>query len=101
MRLIVLIAISTGMRSAEVQRLRWSDVMYDQELIAVRARLKRGKVRYVPMASELAEEIRRYPAIIGRIESFRQPGVTRVEDNGWREVLRTCSSGPHSRLLVP
>src|ERR1700728_373450 len=57
MRLIVLIAVSTGMRSAEVHRLRWSDVMYDQQLIAVRARLKRGKVRYVPMAPELTEEI--------------------------------------------
>ena len=70
MRLIVLIALSTGMRSAEVHRLRWSDVMYDQELIAVKARLKRGKVRYVPMASELAEEIRRYPVIIGEDRLF-------------------------------
>jgi len=70
MRLIVLIAVSTGMRSAEVHRLRWSDVMYDQELIAVRAKLKRGKVRYVPMASELTEEIRRYPAIIGEDRIF-------------------------------
>lgn len=70
MRLIVLIAVSTGMRSAEVHRLHWSDVMYDQELIAVKARLKRGKVRYVPMASELAEEIRRYPAILGEDRIF-------------------------------
>jgi integrase len=45
MRLIVLIAVSTGMRSTEIHRLRWSDVMYGEGLLAVRARLKNGKVR--------------------------------------------------------
>jgi integrase len=33
MRLIVLIAVSSGMRSAEIHRLRWSDVLYREELI--------------------------------------------------------------------
>ena len=70
MRLIVLIAVSTGMRSAEIHRLRWSDVMYREELIAVRAKLKGGKERYVPMTPELAEEIRRYPAVIGEDRIF-------------------------------
>jgi site-specific recombinase XerD len=64
MRLIVLIAVSTGMRSAEIHRLLWSDVKYSEGLIAVRAKLKKGKERYVPMAPELAAEIRRYPAVI-------------------------------------
>jgi integrase len=50
MRLIVLIAVSTGMRSTEIHRLRWSDVMYSEGLLAVRARLKNGKVRYDPHA---------------------------------------------------
>jgi integrase len=45
MRLIVLIAVSTGMSSAEIHRLRWSDVMYGEGLLAVRAKLKKGKVR--------------------------------------------------------
>src|SRR5882762_2904310 len=70
MRLIVLIAISTGMRSAEIHSLRWSDMMYREKLIAVRAKLKKGKQRYVPMTSELAEEIRRYPAVIGEDRLF-------------------------------
>jgi integrase len=64
LRLIVLIAVSTGMRSSEIHRLRWADVMYSEELLAVRARLKKGKMRFVPMPSELATEIRRYPAVI-------------------------------------
>ena len=70
MRLIVLIAVSTGMRSAEIHRLRWSDVMYSEGLLAVRAKLKKGKMRYVPMPSELAEEIRRYPAVIDEDRIF-------------------------------
>jgi integrase len=74
MRLIVLIAVSTGMRSTEIHRLRWSDVMYSEGLLAVRARLKNGKVRYVPMPSELAEEIRRSPAVIGQDRIFPPKG---------------------------
>ena len=70
MRLIVLIAVSTGMRSAEIHRLCWSDVMYGEGLLAVRAKLKKGKVRYVPMPSELATEVRRYPAVIDEDRIF-------------------------------
>ncbi len=79
MRLIVLIAISTGMRSSEIHRLRWPDVMYREELIAVRAKVMKGKERYVPMTSELAKEIRRYPAVIGEDRIF---APTRGEDRG-------------------
>ncbi|MCU1322561.1 MAG: integrase family protein [Acidobacteriaceae bacterium] len=74
MRLIVLIALSTGMRSTEIHRLQWSDVMYNQGLIAVRTKLKGGKVRYVPMSSELAEEIRRYPTVMGQERIFPPKG---------------------------
>ncbi len=74
MRLIVLIAVSTGMRSAEIHRLRWSDVMYSEGLLAVRAKLKKGKVRYVPMASKLAVEIRLYPAVVNEDRIFPPKG---------------------------
>jgi integrase len=84
LRLLVLIALSTGMRASEIFGLRWSDVMYKEGLMAVRAKLKGGKMRYVPMAPELAAEIRRYPAVIGedRIlppESGARSGRQRVE----------------------
>jgi integrase len=59
LRLIVLIAVTTGMRVAEIFGLRWSDVMYGEGLLAVRAKLKGGKMRYVPMLPELAGELRR------------------------------------------
>jgi integrase len=78
LRLIVLIALTTGMRIAEVFGLKWSDVLYKEKLIAVRAKLKGGKMRYVPMASELAEEFGRFPVIFGQDRIFPpEPGAKR------------------------
>jgi len=60
LRLIVLIAVTTGMRAAEIFGLLWSDAMFNEGLLAVRAKLKGGKMRYVPMPPELAGELRRF-----------------------------------------
>ena len=60
LRMIVLIAVTTGMRMSEIFGLKWSDVMYNEGLLAVRAKLKGGKMRYVPMPPELADELRRF-----------------------------------------
>lgn len=60
LRMIVLIAVTTGMRASEIFGLRWSDVMYNEGLLAVRMKLKGGKMRYVPMLPELASEWRRF-----------------------------------------
>ena len=60
LRLIVLIAVTTGMRMSEIFGLMWSDAMYNEGLLAVRAKLKGGKMRYVPMSPELADELRRF-----------------------------------------
>src|SRR5262249_12942610 len=56
LRMIVLIAVTTGMRASEIFGLRWADATYNWGLFAVRAKLKGGKMRYVPMLPELAEE---------------------------------------------
>ena len=60
LRMIVLVAVTTGMRMSEIFGLKWSDVMYSEGLLAVRAKLKGGKMRYVPMPPELADELRRF-----------------------------------------
>ena len=70
LRLIVLIALTTGMRMAEIFALTWGDVLYREGLIAVHAKLKGGKIRYVPMTPELAAEIQRFPAVIGEDRVF-------------------------------
>jgi integrase len=77
LRILVLIAVTTGMRSSEILTLRWPDVMYGEGLIAVRAKLKGGKMRYVPMLPELASELRHYPAVMGEDRIFPpKPGAT-------------------------
>jgi integrase len=78
LRLIVLTAMTTGMRIAEIFGLTWTDLQYREGLIAVRAKLKCGKVRYVPMPSELANEFTRYPAVLGEGRIFPpEPGAKR------------------------
>jgi len=44
--------------------------LYREELICVRSRLKKGKIRYVPLTPELAAELRRYPTVIGEERIF-------------------------------
>jgi integrase len=42
----------------------------------VRAKLKGGKMRYVPMPPELAAEFRSYPAVLGEDQIFpKEPGA--------------------------
>jgi integrase len=77
LRLLVLIAVGTGMRRGEIFRLEWRDILYSEGLIAVTAKLKKGKVRHVPMPPELAEEIKKYPAVIGEDRILPpEPGAT-------------------------
>jgi integrase len=77
LRMVVLIALTTGMRIAEIFGLKRTDVLYREELIAVRSKLKGGRMRYVPLTPELAAELRKYPAVIGEDAVFpRKPGAT-------------------------
>lgn len=77
LRLLVLIAVGTGMRKGEIFRLEWGDIQYDEGLIDVRAKLKKGRVRHIPMPPGLAEEIRRYPKVEGEDRILPpEPGAT-------------------------
>jgi integrase len=70
LRMIVLIALTTGMRISEIFGLTWGDLRYHEGLISVRAKLKRGKIRYAPLTPELASELRKYPAVLGEEQLF-------------------------------
>lgn len=91
LRLIVLTALTTGMRIAEIFSLKWSDLLYREGLIAVRAKLKGGKVRYVPMPPELAAEFGKYPAVLGEERIFPpEPGARRERqrvDKSFKTIL--------------
>jgi len=85
------------MRIAEIFALRWSDLLFREELIAVRAKLKGGKVRYVPMPLELSTEFKRYPAILGEDRIFPpEPGAKRERqrvDKSFETILGLAGIG--------
>lgn len=87
LRMLVLIALTTGMRQAEIFDLCWPDVLYGEGLVAVRSRLKGGKIRYVPMPTELADEFKRYPTTIGTDRIFPPKGKGRQRVEGSFEDL--------------
>ena len=95
MRLIVLTALTTGMRASEVFGLRWPDVMYAEGLLAVRAKLKGGKMRYVPLLPEVAGELRRYPVVISDDRVFPPRkgayGNRRRLEGSFEDLLRLAS----------
>jgi integrase len=97
LRLIVLIALTTGMRMAEVFALRWSDVLYGEGLMAVRAKLKGGKVRYAPLSPELADELRQFPAIIDEDRIFpprlNAKGERQRVERSFRRILDAAGIG--------
>src|SRR5882762_7198927 len=76
LRLIVLVALTTGMRIAEIFGLKWTDLHYGEGLMAVRAKLKAGKIRYVPMLPELTREFKQFRRTVGE---ERLPSRTRRE----------------------
>jgi integrase len=70
LRLLVLTALTTGMRVSEIFALNWRDILHDESLIAVRSKLKGGRSRYVPLTPELAAEFQRCPAVLGEERIF-------------------------------
>ena len=71
--------------------------MYKEELIAVRAKLKGGKVRYVPMPPELTAEFKRYPVVLGEQRIFPpEPGARRERqrvDRSFETILDLAGIG--------
>jgi integrase len=66
------------MRVSEIFGLTWNDLQYKEELIAVQAKLKGGKFRYVPLPPELAAEFRKYPVVFAEERIFPpDPGAKR------------------------
>ena len=92
LRLIVVVALTTGMRIAEIFGLKWTDLFYGEGLIAVRAKLKAGKVRYVPMPPELGREFKQFRSTVGEERIFPgEPGAKRERqrvDKSFETILR-------------
>ena len=73
-------------------------MLYGEGLIAVRAKLKRGKIRYVPMPLELGAELRRYPVVLGEDRIFPPKPGTKGErqrvEGSFEAVLEIAGTLP-------
>jgi integrase len=71
------------------------DAMYHEGLLAVRSKLKGGKMRYVPMPPELANELRRFPIVIGEGRIFppkpRATGGRQRVEGSFRDLLKRAA----------
>jgi len=100
LRMIVLIALTTGMRIAEIFALTWSDLRHSEGLIAVSSKLKGGKIRYVPMTPERAAGFRRYPAVIGEEHLFPRKRLPKASASESRRASIRFLIWPVSRASV-
>lgn len=64
LRPVLLTALETGMRKAEILGLRWEDVDYANRSLYVR-KTKNGEPRHVPMSERLAAELKKLPRRVG------------------------------------
>jgi hypothetical protein len=65
-------------------------------VIVVRSKLKGGKIRHIPLTAELAAEIQRYPAVIGKDRIFR-----RIYATGWGDVSGAIMNGEVATGAIP
>ncbi len=68
--LITLLALSTGMRQAEVMTLTWSQVNYDRKSITL-YKTKNGDTRVVPLVGLASKELKKY----GKVRNLKNPYV--------------------------
>jgi integrase len=94
LRLIVLIALTTGIRMAEIFGLRWEDAMYHEGLLAVRLKLKGGNA-IPPNASRTRQQAATVSTVISEDRIFRRSQARRVDGSAWKE------EGSDQRLPFP
>ena len=91
--LMVLFAITTGMRRGELLGLRWQDVDLERR-IAVLQDTKNGDRRSVPIVPEVAELLREHGKVrkLGNDQIFTSDGASEVWrfDKAWYAALKTA-----------
>lgn len=95
LRPVVLCALETGMRRAEILGLRWSDIRSGQ-IYLPGERTKNGKPREIPVSDALAEELRKLKPTFGEGLVFNAPRERKRIRHGALEVV----TGPMSDIRV-
>lgn len=71
---IIIVAVYTGMRSAEVTGLRHSEIDWRNKFIRLPAHRTKTVARIIPMFPQVAEVLKRYPRVIGIDHVFLYEG---------------------------
>ena len=93
LELIVLLAVSTGMRRGEIQALRWNDVDLQRRLIVLQ-KTKNGERRSVPIAAATAAKLKEHAKVrpIGTDLVFPHPAEDRPLnfDHGFIDAVKAA-----------
>lgn len=98
LRMLVLIALTTGMRQAEIFNLRWPDVIYTTGLIAVRSKLKGARCDMFQCLLNSPKSCAGFRSCWTMIGSSRRSSMRRERGKEWRGVSLIYSKGPGSRI---
>lgn len=92
--LMTYVALRTGLRFGELLGLRWEAINLEQDVLSVQESIvrgvvgtpKSGKVRHVPIAKDLHEELLKHRKTRGRL--FTQPGYEHISHRMAANALR-------------
>jgi integrase len=88
----VLMALTTGMRKGELDRLRWNDIDFDKGL-ALLADTKNGMPRHTPIPSVIMDELKKHREIGNSLlfPSSADPNKPFDYRNQWANCLKTAN----------
>lgn len=91
LRLLVLLALSTGARKSELLGLHWRDIDFERQL-AYCGETKNGDPKALPLVTEVVELLRRCRGAPGALifASARRPGRSMEFTAHWRKALSTA-----------
>lgn len=89
--LLVLLALTTGCRRGELERLRWRDVDLEAGLMSIHE-TKNGQPRVAPLTDPAIEELKRHKGAPGELvfASKQAPGEAFTFDSQWHAALKAA-----------
>jgi len=87
--LLVLLALTTGARSGELERLTWGDIDWDRHEAAIH-QTKNGDKKTLPLIPAVMEELIRHKGTDSRLvfASIKRPDVAYNHETAWKEALK-------------
>jgi integrase len=87
--LLVLLALTTGARSGELDRLTWGDIDWDRQEAAIH-QTKNGDKKTLPLIPAVIEELLRHKGSDNKLvfASNKRPDLAYNHENAWKEALK-------------